>query len=67
MGYGPVESTLHAMNASNAYTAESPLMQDPLTWPGLIVMGLAVLIVSVLAIVAPRRRSHMMIVTDVLH
>jgi hypothetical protein len=30
-------------------------------------MGLAVLIVSALAIIAPRRRGRMMTVTDVLH
>jgi hypothetical protein len=57
---------LHVMNASNAYPAEMPLVQDPLSWLELLVLGIPVLIVCVLAIIAPRRRGHMMIVTDVL-
>jgi hypothetical protein len=54
------------MNASNAYPAEMPLVQDPLSLLEILIMGLAVLIVSVLAVIAPRRRGRMMIVTDVL-
>jgi hypothetical protein len=67
MSYGSVESTLLTMNASNAYPAEMPLVQSsPMSWLELLIMGLAVLIVSALAIIAPRRRGHMMMVTDVL-
>jgi hypothetical protein len=66
MSYDPGESNLSAVNAANAYSAELPLVQEPLSWPGFVIIGLAALILSVLAIIAPRRRGRMMMVTDVL-
>lgn len=41
-------------------------MSSSLTWPEIVVIGFLLLAVSVLAIIAPRRRGRMMKVTDVL-
>ena len=58
--------TFFAMNAATAYSAESPAMQDTLNWPGLLLVGLAVMTLVVMVIIAPRCRGRMLLVTDVL-
>jgi hypothetical protein len=54
------------MNALTVNPAESPTVQAALSWPEFLLIGLAVLTVVLLAIIAPRRRGRMMLVTDVL-
>ena len=58
--------TFFAMNASTAYSAESPGVQEILNWPEFLLIGLAVLTLVILAIIAPRRRGRILMVTDVL-
>jgi len=53
------------MKTANAYSAEL-LVHDPLVWYEVLLIGMVVLCASILAIVAPRRRGRMMMVTDML-